>query len=172
MNYAILVAAGSGNRMNSQIPKQYMLLKDKPLLYYTVHRFLQFDPTLIIILVLPEGDQQGRQMMEQYFPSAENIRYIAGGSTRFHSVQNGLRAIPDEEGIVWIHDGVRPFVSEAVLKRCRNMALEQGVAIPAIQLKDSLRKVMKTESQALNRSEIVAIQTPQTFQIKTIKKAF
>ncbi len=171
MKYAVIVAGGSGKRMKQAIPKQFIVLEDKPILFYTVHKFLDFSPELQVILVLPAECIQAADFIETYFPDRINIRVVSGGTTRFHSVQKGLQAI-DGEGIVFIHDGVRPFVSHTVLNNCLNTAAAYGNAIPYIDLKDSIRKVNGTHNITVPRNEYKAIQTPQTFDVTAIKKAF
>jgi len=172
MNYAVIVAGGKGERMNSDIPKQFLELDGKPVLYHTVQKFLDFSHSLQIILVLPEASTISSSFKETYFPENARIRVVAGGKTRFHSVRNGLVAIHEEEGIVFIHDGVRPFVSEQVLATCLEETLRVGNAIPCVGLKDSLRQVDDKGNRAVPRNEFKAIQTPQTFRVKDIKKAF
>ena len=172
MNYAIIVAAGKGERMTSIVPKQFLELDGKPLLYHTVKKFLDFSSSLLIILVLPEASVISGSFKDIYFPGNRQIFVVAGGENRFHSVQNGLRAILEDEGVVFIHDGVRPFVSERVLTHCLEEALRTGNAIPCMGLKDSLRQVDEEGNRAVPRNEYKAIQTPQTFRIRDIKKAF
>jgi 2-C-methyl-D-erythritol 4-phosphate cytidylyltransferase len=171
MKYAVIVAGGSGKRMNNAIPKQFILLEDKPILFYTVQKFIDFSPDLKVILVLPAEVLHDNDFVSSYFPDGRNIQTVAGGETRFHSVQNGLQAI-EGEGIVFIHDGVRPFVSHTVLNRCLKGATEFGNAIPYIDLKDSIRQVNVAGNTTVPRDEYKAIQTPQTFNIAAIKKAF
>ncbi|GBL35395.1 2-C-methyl-D-erythritol 4-phosphate cytidylyltransferase [Filimonas sp.] len=171
MKYAVIVAGGSGKRMNHAIPKQFILLEDKPILFYTVQKFIDFSPDLKVILVLPAEVLLDTDFVSTYLPDSRNIQTVAGGETRFHSVQNGLQAI-EGEGIVFIHDGVRPFVSHTVLNRCLKGATEFGNAIPYIDLKDSIRQVNAAGNTAVPRHEYKAIQTPQTFNITDIKKAF
>ncbi|MBK7763401.1 MAG: 2-C-methyl-D-erythritol 4-phosphate cytidylyltransferase [Bacteroidetes bacterium] len=173
MNYAVIVAGGNGSRMKSSIPKQFIELQGKPILFYTVQNFLQFKPKLKIILVLPPHDSKATHFLESYFPNQSQIQLVSGGLTRFHSVQNGLRAIPQNEtGIVFIHDGVRPFVSQQVMQQCYETANNYGDAIPCLPSKDSLRRVTDLQNAAVPRQEYVTIQTPQTFQIAAIKSAY
>jgi len=171
MNYAIIVAGGVGKRMMTNIPKQFLEISGKPILYYTVKRFLDFLPDLQIVLVLPSNSDLLDSFKETHFPEINNIKIVEGGETRFHSVFNGLNSIQDE-GIVFIHDGVRPFVSNSVLSNCLKTAIEFGNAIPALDLKDSLRKITNSSNKSVLRTEYKAIQTPQTFTISAIKKAF
>lgn len=171
MNYAIIVAGGSGKRMKSEVPKQFIELHGKPILYHTIQCFLEFSNQLKIVLVLPNDDERNEQFMQNYFPEQKNIQVVKGGETRFHSVQNGLRVI-EGDGIVLIHDGVRPFVSRAVLNQCLETAIQYGNAIPCIEIKDSLRILNLDRNQAVSREAFRSIQTPQTFSIKAIKAAY
>ena len=171
MNYVLIVAGGVGKRMNSQVPKQFLMLDDKPILYYTVHKFLQALPDYKIILVLPADTFSTNCFLAEYFPEQENIIAISGGETRFHSVQNGLNVI-EGDGLVLIHDGVRPFVSDDVLKRCIQTASSNGNAIPCVALNDSLRCIDGEHSIALDRTNYRSVQTPQTFRIAEIKQAY
>ncbi len=171
MNYAVIVAGGTGKRMNSIVPKQFLELDGKPVLYYTIQTFLNFSPEVQIILVLPSDFIAESDFITTYFPGNKNIRVVAGGETRFHSVQNGLKEIR-EDGIVFIHDGVRPFVSMNVLENCLQTALQCGNAIPCIHVKDSLRHITSAGNHAVSRNEFKAIQTPQTFAISAIQDAF
>lgn len=173
MDYALIVAGGNGSRMKHSLPKQFIVLDGKPILFYTVQKFVQFNPKLKIILVLPAHDLNADNFLENYFPNQSQIQIVSGGPTRFHSVQNGLRTIPQHEnGIVFIHDGVRPFVSQEVIQQCYNEAHKAGSAIPCLPSKDSLRRVTELGNMAVPRQEFVTIQTPQTFQIPIIKSAY
>ncbi len=171
MNYALIVAGGSGKRMNNAVPKQFIELEGKPILVHTIQKFLDFAPDIKLVVVLPATSIE--EFKSTYFQGNEKSRvsFVGGGETRFHSVQNGLLRI-DEEGIVFIHDGVRPFVSELVLERCYKTASEFGNAVPYIDLKDSIRKLDEQGNMAVSRNEYKAIQTPQTFDISAIKKAY
>jgi 2-C-methyl-D-erythritol 4-phosphate cytidylyltransferase len=171
MNYAILVAGGSGQRMKSSTPKQFIELAGKPILYYTIRQFLTVLPDIQIVLVLPEI-QASEQFIRQTLPEFNQVEIVYGGPTRFHSVKNGLNAIPNQQGIVFIHDGVRPFVSSDVLHRCLDTAQLQGSAIPCLPLKDSIRMEDENGNYAADRTRFKIIQTPQTFQIPLIQKAF
>lgn len=171
MKYALIVAAGSGSRMKSAIPKQFMLLKGKPLICHTLQRFVAYDPGMRLILVIPKGFVLNPAEWAPYFDVLPDLVLVEGGETRFHSVQNGLGAITDD-GIVFIHDGVRPFITNALLERCHAVALEKGNAIPCIELKDSLRQVMDGDNRQVPRAQYRSIQTPQTFRVKDIQDAY
>jgi 2-C-methyl-D-erythritol 4-phosphate cytidylyltransferase len=170
-NYAIIVAGGSGTRMGSTTPKQFLLVNEKPVLYYTIKAFSDSFPAIEIILVLPENQMElGKEIIDGYFKEA-NIRMTAGGETRFHSVKKGLSLI-EEESIVFIHDGVRCLVTKELLIRCYNKALETGSAIPVSACRDSLRLITEDGHVVLDRSAVRLVQTPQTFHSKLILPAY
>jgi 2-C-methyl-D-erythritol 4-phosphate cytidylyltransferase len=169
--YAIIVAGGLGTRMGSNTPKQFLLLNDRPVLYYTLKTFLEAYDDLQIILVLPEDyTDMGREIIDAFF-TYNRIQITAGGETRFHSVKNGLRLVQDE-GIVFVHDGVRCLATKDLLYRCYETALEAGSAIPVLPVKDSLRLLTEHDSEAMDRKVVVAVQTPQTFHSKILMPAF
>jgi 2-C-methyl-D-erythritol 4-phosphate cytidylyltransferase len=167
----IIVAGGNGTRMKSSVPKQFLILKKKPLLFYTLKAFYDFDPLINIILVLPEKsiDLWKTLCTKHEINISHNI--VHGGETRFQSVKNGLKSIP-EQGIVAIHDGVRPFVSEQTIKNCFDGAKRNGNAIPVIGLIDSIRESINEKSISRNREKFSLVQTPQTFTASIIKKAY
>jgi 2-C-methyl-D-erythritol 4-phosphate cytidylyltransferase len=167
----LLVAGGKGLRMGSAIPKQFLPLNGKPVLYYAAKTFIDVFPDIKIILVLPEEHISYGNILLQAFDQRIDLTIVTGGITRFHSVQNGLKET-DEKSIVFIHDGVRPFISTDMLKRCYEQAIEKGSAIPAITVTDSIRQWSGTEFKAINRDHLRSIQTPQTFKASIIKKAF
>ena len=169
--YAVIVAGGSGKRMGTQIPKQFLLLKGKPVLFYTIEAFLKAFTDIHIILVLPEEHLElGKEIVDGYF-DAQKIQITQGGETRFHSVSNGLKLI-EGESIVFVHDGVRCLVSTELIHRCYNTALETGSAIPAVECKDSVRKVTEEGNEPVDRSTLKLVQTPQTFHSKLLLPAF
>src|SRR5690606_14203753 len=138
--FAIIVAGGSGKRMESDTPKQFHLLKDKPVLFYTLDVFLKAFDDLQIILVFPtDFTDSGPEIIDGYFDK-EKIRITAGGDTRFQSVKNGLQLIEDES-IIFVHDGVRCLLTKNLIKRCYDQAIETGSAIPCISSKDSVRLI-------------------------------
>lgn len=174
LNYSIIVAGGSGCRMGSSIPKQFLSIEGLPILMHTITRFMQFDPKIKVIVVLPESqiDYWEGLCVQHNFSAAKNIKVVRGGENRFSSVKNGLAAIEGNDGLVAIHDGVRPFVSIETIKRCFNMASQKGNAIPVIPINDSLRMVDGTTNKAVDRNAFVSIQTPQVFAVKDIKRAY
>ncbi|MGB2704085.1 MAG: 2-C-methyl-D-erythritol 4-phosphate cytidylyltransferase [Chitinophagaceae bacterium] len=169
--YAIIVAGGTGTRMGRSLPKQFILLKDKPVLYYTLKTFLESYTDLQIILVLPvEFTDMGQEIIDAYFDK-ERIKITAGGDTRFQSVKNGL-ALVDDEAIIFVHDGVRCLLSKELIHRCYAQAVETGTAIPAIISKDSIRLLTEEGNKAYDRNKVMLIQTPQTFHSKILLPAF
>lgn len=169
--YAVLVAGGSGSRMKSDLPKQFILLKNKPLLVYTIESFFKAASDINIILVLPEQHlQKGKDIVAQYFNDKEII-ITSGGATRFHSVKNGLMQI-NEEGIVLVHDAVRSLVSVDLIQRSLNEVIIKKAIIPAISSKDSVRLVDGEKNKSISRDTVMLVQTPQTFFSEDLKKAF
>lgn len=169
--YAIIVAGGSGSRMKSVVPKQFMLLKGKPVLYYTIDAFLKAYDDCKIILVLPEDHVAAGQEIIDAFFDYNRIQIAIGGRTRFHSVQNGLQLI-DEDGIVFVHDAVRCMVSKDLIQRCYEAVLHYGSAVPVIASKDSVRILTNEGNEALDRTYVKLVQTPQTFYSKILLPAF
>lgn len=169
--YAVIVAGGSGQRMGSEVPKQFLLIKGKPLLQYTLQTFLLAYEDLQIILVLPQQQfNYGEQIVKQ-MDAEERVQIVAGGLTRFYSVQNGLKQIT-EPAIVFVHDGVRCLVSVPLIQRCYQQALEKGSAIPAVVATDSIRVVQGTAHSTIDRNNIRIVQTPQTFRSDILLAAF
>ncbi|MFN8243902.1 MAG: 2-C-methyl-D-erythritol 4-phosphate cytidylyltransferase [Ferruginibacter sp.] len=168
---AVIVAGGTGTRMNSSIPKQFLPLHGKPVLYYTLAAFLQAYEDLQIILVLPEEHMASGQEVIDAFFDYSRIQLTAGGPTRFHSVQNGLQLI-NGDCIVFVHDAVRCLASNSLIRRCYEAALEHGTAIPVTDCKDSVRLLLKEGNEALERSHVKLVQTPQTFHSKILLPAY
>ena len=170
---AVLVAGGKGMRMGTSLPKQYLPLAGKPVLMHTLEKFFSADPSLLLILVLPKDDFEYWNSLGVSHVFVLPHQLVAGGESRFQSVKNGLMALPFQEGLVAIHDGVRPFVSEKVIQNSFELAAEKGSAIPVVALKDSLRKVETSgESSFQDRAHFRLVQTPQTFQLKPLLQAF
>lgn len=169
--YALIVAGGSGKRMGADIPKQFLELGGRPLLMHTIERFRQFDENIEIITVLPENQIRHWMELQEKYEFAVIQTMVKGGKSRFHSVKNGLEFI-DEPGLVAIHDGVRPFVSNDTIKRCFDTASSLGNAIPVIPPSDTMRLVKDDASSPLNRMQVRLVQTPQVFQTGLIKNAY
>ncbi|MHA7130277.1 2-C-methyl-D-erythritol 4-phosphate cytidylyltransferase [Algoriphagus namhaensis] len=170
---AILVAGGKGTRMGGPVAKQYLPIGGKPVLFRTLEAFNQAYEQIHLILVLPEGDFDFWNELCQDYGFDIPHQLVAGGSSRFQSVKKGLEALPFKEGLVAIHDGVRPFVKASVISESFEVAAERGSAIAVVPLKDSLRKLNdKGGSRYEERQYFRLVQTPQTFQIPKILKAF
>ena len=172
MEYIIIVAGGKGLRMGSDIPKQFLPIGGKPVLMRTLERFREYSSDLQIILVLPEAQQDyWRELCSKYDFQVE-YRLANGGQTRFHSVQNGLRLVPDDaEGVVGVHDGVRPFPSIEVIRNCYATAREKKAVIPVIPVVETVRHLEGNKSVTVPRDEYRLVQTPQTFDIQLLKAA-
>lgn len=174
MDYIIIVAGGNGLRMGGDIPKQFMKIGGEPVLMHTLRRFREYSEKLNIILVLPH-DQQGywQQLCQQHHFDVEH-QVVDGGETRFDSSKNGLSAIPDDaEGVVGIHDGVRPFVSVEVIDRCFETARDEYACIPVLPVTDTLRYIdPHGGGKNVMRSDYRIVQTPQAFDIALLKQAF
>jgi 2-C-methyl-D-erythritol 4-phosphate cytidylyltransferase len=169
--YAVIVAGGSGLRMGSNMPKQFLILKGKPLLQYTLQTFLEVYADLNIILVLPGVSiEKGKEIISK-MNVEERVQVTSGGETRFHSVQNGLKMI-NEQSIIFVHDGVRCLVTPKLISACYNQAIEKGSAIPAVAPTDSLRLEQQGDHHVINRNDVRIIQTPQTFRSDILLPAF
>ena len=185
MNYIIVVAGGKGLRMGGEIPKQFLPVGGKPVLMRTLERFREYSPELRIILVLPEAQQDyWRQLCREYHFTVEHT-IANGGETRFHSVKNGLALIPDDaQGVVGVHDGVRPFVSTDIIGRCYEAARTLKAVIPVTPVVETLRYVGhqtdddkstlhgNATSKNVLRSDYRLVQTPQTFTVSLLKRAY
>jgi 2-C-methyl-D-erythritol 4-phosphate cytidylyltransferase len=168
--YAIIVAGGAGTRMGGDVPKQFQLLKGKPLLWHTVTAFISAYDDVQFILVLPEEHLDKGEAVVKEFP-LQRIRITTGGETRFQSVKNGLRQV-DAHSLVFIHDGVRCLVSPKLIRRCAEAALEKGNSVPAIAATDTIRIQTASGNEMIDRKNVRIIQTPQTFFSNIIKPAF
>ncbi|WP_163716985.1 2-C-methyl-D-erythritol 4-phosphate cytidylyltransferase [Mangrovibacterium lignilyticum] len=169
--FALIVAGGSGSRMGSDIPKQFLLLNGKPTLMHTIERFKNYDDSIQICLVLPEAQfSYWENLCTQHHFSIPH-KLTAGGNTRFQSVKNGLNKLPNS-GIVFIHDGVRPLVSNQTISNCEKTALKSGNALPVTPVIESIREISTTGSKHADRNNFRLVQTPQTFKIDLIKQAF
>lgn len=173
MDYIIIVAGGKGLRMGGDLPKQFMPLHGKPVLMHTIERFRAYSDELKIILVLPHEQQDyWRQICQKHNFTIEHT-VVDGGQTRFHSSQNGVAAVPDDAtGVIGIHDGVRPFVSEETIDRCFEAARQFGAALPVLPVTDTLRRVTDDGGYNVQRNDYRTVQTPQTFDAQLLKQAF
>ena len=169
--YAVIVAGGSGMRMNAGVPKQFLLLKGKPLIWYTLQAFLNSYNDMQVILVFPKAHMAKGIELVKAMHEEERIKVVEGGETRFQSVKNGLQEIK-EPGIVFIHDGVRCLITDDLIKRCYGQALVKGSAIPAVVATDSMRLENELGNTVIDRSMVRLIQTPQTFRSTILLPAF
>lgn len=174
MDYVIIVAGGKGLRMGSDVPKQFLPVGGVPVLMRTISRFAEAVPGLGIILVLPESQHGYWNSLCREHSFTVSHTVVNGGDTRFASSRNGLMAIPaDAQGLVGIHDGVRPFVSAEVICRCYDAARSHGAAIPVMPVTDTLRLVSPDGGgHNVLRSDYRVVQTPQVFDISLARRAF
>ena len=169
--YALVVAGGKGTRISSKTPKQFLELNGLPVLIHTLLAFYRYSEDITVILVLPEGDLQTWQSLCLRYKFTKPVILQKGGETRFQSVRNGLEKI-ENEGLVAIHDGVRPLVSENIIATSFRLASVHQSAIAAMPLKESIRMMDHDKTRAVDRSKYRLIQTPQTFSVSLIKKAY
>lgn len=173
--FLIIVAGGTGNRMQSSIPKQFIEINGEPIIIKTTKIFLEYDPSInIIISVHKDFESLLNDLIINHSLQHKKIKIALGGTTRFHSVKNGLDLINDEnrDAIVAIHDAARPFVSVQTIKNVFDAAKQNGNAIPCIQVNESIRKVEDGNNSAVDRVQFRIIQTPQCFAVTKIKYAF
>jgi len=167
----IIVAGGTGKRMGSAVPKQFLLLQGKPVLCHTIEAFFRFDPDMQLIVVLTQEQMDAWEALCSKYHFEVEHTVVAGGAERFHSVGEGLKAVKNA-GLVAVHDGVRPLVSAELIARCFAAAEEYGAAIPVVPVSSSVRKVEEGGSRAVDRSLLRIVQTPQCFQVELLRKAF
>ena len=157
--------------MGSDVPKQFMLLRNKPVLYYPIRAFLDAYDDLETILVLPVAFlDEGQEIIDAYFDK-QRIKITTGGDTRFQSVKNGLRLI-EQESIIFVHDAVRCLTSTDLIRRCCELAMDTGSAVPVLPARDSIRFISENGSETIDRSKVVMVQTPQTFHSKILLPAY
>lgn len=169
--YAVIVAGGSGTRMGDPLPKQFLLLKGKPVLWYTLTAFLDSYKDMHIILVLPDKFLGNGRQVIALTHDPDRINIVSGGQTRFHSVQKGLEQVK-RHSVIFVHDGVRCLVSPSLIRRCYKAVLDKGNAIPATRAVDSIRIETVGGNKIADRSKVRIIQTPQAFFSDIIKTAF
>jgi len=171
MDYVIIVAGGKGLRMGGDVPKQFLPIGGVPILMRTIQRFHQWNAQAGIILVLPKAQQDYWHELCRKHQFSISCQMADGGETRFHSVKNGLALIPDDEkGIVGVHDGVRPFAAIDVIERCYDEARRHEAAVPVVPVVETLREI--TENKTVSRANYRLVQTPQTFSIPLLKRAY
>lgn len=166
----IITAGGTGKRMGGPLPKQFLLLAGKPVLFHTLNCFHTFDPAAQLILSLPEDWISHWQALCTEHGIDIPHEVVAGGKERFHSIQNALALAQGK--LIAVHDGVRPLVSAETIQRCFDTAAAEGTAVPVAEVKESLREVSGTASKALIRSHYRLVQTPQVFRSEIIRSAY
>ena len=170
--FAIIVAGGSGSRMNSDEPKQFISLLDKPVIVHTLDAFQKADDQIKLIVVFPEAHMEyGMQLLQKHGYDDKSVQFVTGGKTRFHSVKNGLSIVP-EDAVVLVHDAVRCMLTQDLVLRCITHAENKQSAIPVVMSRDSIRQITESGSRNLMRNEIRIVQTPQAFDAGLLKKAF
>ncbi len=169
--YAIIVAGGSGTRMGSAVPKQFLLLNGVPVLIHTLQAFHDSSGHPELIVVLPDTHHEYWQQLCVQHNFELPYQLVSGGPTRFHSVKNGLKLVP-ADALVAVHDAVRPLVSTAIIDEAYLHASRQGAVVVAVKSRDSIRQVQGVHTKALLRDEIYLVQTPQTFRSSLLKQAY
>jgi len=168
---AIIVAGGTGQRMGSVVPKQFLEIQGKPILLHTIDQFVAAFSDIQLVVVLPEDYiQEGKDLLAKN-GFTKNIIFVAGGDTRFQSVKNGLGQVT-ASSIVFVHDAVRCLLTPALIQRCYQQALEKGSAIPAVSSTDTVRLLKGDKNEVFDRKSVMLIQTPQTFQSDILLTAF
>ena len=169
--YVIIVAGGKGLRMGSDLPKQFLPVGGKPVLMHTLEVFRKYDAAIQLILVLPREQQDfWKQLCREHDFDVEH-QVADGGETRFHSVKNGL-AVVQAPGLVGVHDGVRPFVSVEVIRRCYDLAEQHKAVIPVVDVVETLRHLTEVGSETVSRNDYKLVQTPQVFDVELLKQAY
>lgn len=192
-DYAIILAGGKGLRMGADVPKQFLPIGGLPVLMHTIRRFRDYSERLQLIVVLPGEQHDYWHALCRDYHFDEDYAMAVGGETRFHSIRNGLALIPDDaQGVVAVHDGVRPFPSPEVIGRCFETARQTGAAIPVVPVVETLRKLVPaasaqkpgvphvsasrcttaTASLTVPRDGYRLVQTPQAFDIQLHKRAY
>lgn len=172
-DYAIIVAGGKGLRMGADLPKQFLPIGGRPVLMHTLEAFERAIPGITLVLVLPHDQQDfWRDLCRQHAFTLPHI-IVDGGRTRFHSVLNGLKSLTSgANSLVAVHDGVRPFVSVDVIRRCYEAAREHGAAIPVVPVVETVRQLNPPSSTTLDRSLLRLVQTPQVFRLDLLRRAY
>jgi len=169
--YVIITAGGKGERMGATIPKQFLKLEGLPVIFRSMHAFFEYEHNIQMIVVLPVGAEREWEVLCKEHGLIIDHQICPGGETRFESVRNGLNKIPSN-GLVAIHDAVRPLVSTSLIEKCFKVAEKHGNAIPAVSLTDSIREVIGDDNRPVERDKFRLIQTPQVFDLGLIKTAY
>ena len=168
---AIIVAGGTGQRMGTVVPKQFLAIEGKTILLHTIDQFVAAFSDINFVIVLPAGYIQEGQDLIASSGLTQSFQFVAGGDTRFQSVKNGLAQV-DQEAIVFVHDAVRCLLTPALIQRCYQQAVEKGSAIPAVSSTDTIRLIEGAAHHVVDRENVMMIQTPQTFQAALLTNAF
>lgn len=169
--YALIVAGGKGTRINSEVPKQFLELNGLPVVVRTINAFLNYSPSIQIILVLPDEDIPRWEKLCNAHDFNANVTVQSGGASRFQSVKRGLEKI-DGDGLVAVHDGVRPLVRKELIAATFACAATDGAAVAAVRPKESLREDAGKGTRAVDRSRYWMVQTPQTFRVSLLRDAY
>lgn len=167
----IIVAGGIGSRMGTDLPKQFLLLEDYPVLMWTILCFIQYDPGISVVVVLPENQIELWKELCLKHAFHHTHQLAEGGETRFHSVRNGLKILAETD-LVAIHDGVRPLVSQCTIDNCFKQAAATGAAIPVLPVNETLRRGTLEQSLTVDRNKYFAVQTPQVFKFQLLEDAY
>jgi 2-C-methyl-D-erythritol 4-phosphate cytidylyltransferase len=171
-NAVILVAGGTGTRMESHVPKQFLELNGQPILQRTLEKFHAFDPNMFIVVVMHSHYINYWKDLCRTLNLTIPHEVVTGGEERFHSVKNGLAVVPSDVAVVGVHDAVRPLVSDQTLQHCYGAAREKGNAVPVVPLSDSIREISQGKSKHVNRANYQLVQTPQCFSRSLLLEAY
>ncbi len=170
--YVIIVAGGTGSRMNNAVPKQFMMLNQKPTIVYTIEAFLKYQKNISLIVSIHKDYQIDLQKLFAKYFKNQPFKLVIGGKTRYHSVKNALATLKNKTGIVAIHDAARPCVSIETIKCCFDTAQQKGNAVPCVPISESLRHVQKNTNKFVARAAFRIVQTPQCFDIQKLQQAY
>ena len=166
----IIVAGGTGKRMGTEVPKQFLLLKQKPVLFYSLETFHAFDPNIQIILIIPETHfDYWKSLCKEHLLDVPLV-LEKGGNVRFESVKNGLKRVPD--GLVAIHDGARPLIDRQTILNLFSEAEKKGNAVPVQPVNESVREITEAGNHTVDRSKLYLVQTPQIFKSEDLHRAY
>jgi 2-C-methyl-D-erythritol 4-phosphate cytidylyltransferase len=170
--YTIIVAGGSGNRMKADIPKQFLMLGNQPILVHTITTFMKIPDNHIVVALPKDAMGYWEEIRNTYFASNLPLTVVEGGKTRFQSVKNALDSIEDSQGLVAVHDAVRPFVTEEIINATFDLAEKKQAVVVCVSAKDSVRILGEDGNRALEREKIKLVQTPQTFDLQLLKTCY
>jgi 2-C-methyl-D-erythritol 4-phosphate cytidylyltransferase len=168
---AIIVAGGTGQRMGTVVPKQFLEIEGKSILLHTIDQFVAAFSDINFVIVLPSSYIEEGQKIIASSGLSQQFQFVAGGDTRFQSVKNGLAEV-DQAAVVFVHDAVRCLLTPALIQRCFQQAVEKGSAIPAVSSTDTIRFIEGASHHVVDRENVMMIQTPQTFNAALLIKAF